>query len=460
MIIRIMTPYFHLKQDQDFPGVDPATGYLNTFSPIDTWTRDWNMTGEFNTDVRADHAKYIRQHGAAATVLLKNENKTLPLAAPKRIAIFGNDASRPLQGQLNQQDYEYGTLIAGGGSGTGRWTYIVTPLEAIEERVTKDGGVVEYWLNNTQIAESDVRSLWNPGQPDVCLVLLKGWAEEAADRQVLDLDWNGNGVVESVASQCNNTVVVTHSAGINVLPFADHPNVTAILAAHFPGQESGNSLVDVLYGDVNPSGHLPYTIAYNATDYNAPITTNVNTTGKEDWQSWFDEKLEVDYRYFDAHNISVRYEFGFGLSYTTFEASDVTGEPVVDAITAAPEDLPTVPGGNPALWEVIYTVNATVSNTGDVEGAAVPQLYVTFPDSTPAGTPPRQLRGFDKVVLAAGEEETVTFELKRRDLSYWDVVSQEWLIPSGEFEFHVGFSSRDIRQTFKAAVLAEAPGYY
>ncbi|MXI72557.1 hypothetical protein GR255_26525, partial [Mycobacterium tuberculosis] len=100
---------------------------------------------------------------------------------------------------------------------------------------------------------SNVTDLWIPKQPDVCLVFLKTWAEEAADREHLSVDWNGDDVVESVAKSCNNTIVVTHSSGINTLPWADHPNVTAILAAHFPGQESGNSLVDLLYGDVNPS---------------------------------------------------------------------------------------------------------------------------------------------------------------------------------------------------------------
>jgi beta-glucosidase len=87
----------------------------------------------------------------------------------------------------------------------------------------------------------------------------------------------------------------------------------------------------------------------------------------------------------------------------------------------------------------------SVTNTGDVEGATVPQLYVTFPDSVP-GTPPKQLRGFDKVSLAPGKSRTVKFELMRRDLSYWDVVSQQWLIPEGEFVISVGFSSRDLEE--------------
>ena len=312
--------------------------------------------------------------------------------------------------------------------------------------MAKDGGIVQQWLNNTLIANSNVTDLWIPTPPDVCIVFLKTWAEEAADRAHLSVDWDGEAVVESVAKDCANTVVVTHSSGINLLPFADHPNVTAILAAHFPGQESGYSLVDLLYGDVNPSGHLPYTIAFNGTDYNAPPTTAINTTGFYDWQSWFDEKLEIDYRYFDAHNISVRYEFGYGLSYTTFDIADLAGEPLDDAVTSAAPDLPIQPGGNPALWEPVYNVTLSLTNTGDVAGAAVPQLYVGFPtETTPAGTPPKQLRGFEKVYLEVGETQTVSFELLRRHLSYWDIISQQWLIPEGEFTLSAGFSSRDLK---------------
>jgi beta-glucosidase len=454
MIVRIMTPYYWLGQDKDFPTVDPSTADLNTFSPRNTWTREWNLTGERSRDVRGDHGEMIRRHGSAGTVLLKNENGALPLKAPKRIAVFGNGAGEPTQGQLNQKNYEYGALVAGGGSGTGQVSSLVTPLRAIQERASKDKAkIVQYFLNNTLITTGGVDALLIPELPEVCIVFLKTWAEEAADRDHLSFDWDGDAVVENVASVCNNTVVVTHSAGINTFPWADHPNVTGILAAHFPGEQSGYSLTDILYGDVNPSGHLPYTIAKNGSDYNAPPTTAINTTGFYDWQSWFDEKLEIDYRYFDAHNISVLYEFGFGLSYTTFNISELIATPLDDAITSHPEDRPIQPGGNPALWESVYNVTISLTNSGKVAGAGVPQLYVGFPESAPAGTPPRQLRGFEKVYLEAGESKTVGFELMRRDLSYWDIISQQWVIPEGEFTIHMGFSSRDLVAQEKITVV-------
>ncbi|KAJ4319111.1 hypothetical protein N0V94_004071 [Neodidymelliopsis sp. IMI 364377] len=452
MIVRIMTPYYWLGQDKDFPTIDPSTPALNTFSPVDTWTREFNLTGESSRDVRGNHSAIIRRHGAAGTVLLKNTG-SLPLNAPRNIAVFGNDAAEPLK-QLNQKNYEYGTLVAGGGSGTGQVSSLVTPLRAIQERAAANGtALVQYFLNNTELATTDLDDLWIGELPNVCIVLLKTWAEEAADREHLSVDWNGNDVVENVASKCNNTIVITHSSGVNTLPWADHENITAILAAHYPGEQSGYSLTDILYGDVNPSGHLPYTIALNGSDYNAPPTTAINTTGFFDWQSWFDEKLEIDYRYFDAHNISVRYEFGFGLSYTTFNISDLTASPLENNITAHPENRPIQPGGNPALWDSIYNVTISLTNSGNVAGAGVPQLYVGFPASTPAGTPPKQLRGFEKVYLEAGESQTVGFELMRRDLSYWDIISQQWVIPEGEFTIYLGFSSRDLVAQEKITVV-------
>lgn len=453
MIVRIMTPYYALGQDENFPSRDPASERVNGFTPPSIYTNDWTpyLQGEANRDVRDNHGEQIRRHAAESTILLKNTNNALPLQNPRHIAVFGNDAGDPVTGPLNQNDFEYGTLAVGGGSGAGQFTYLITPLDALKNKVAEDDGTIEYWLNNTYLAAPPTQTLLGGGgflkaiTPDACLVFLKSWASEGTDRNTLDLDWEGNAVVENVAALCNNTIVVTHSSGVNNLPWSEHPNVTAILLAHYPGQESGNSIVDVLYGNVNPSGHLPYTIALNGTDYNAPIVTGVNTTGADDWQSYFDEKLEVDYRYFDANNIPVRYEFGFGLSYTNFSLAALKVQSITsDEITALPAKQTIQPGGNPALWDVIYRAQVFATNTGNVRGSVVPQLYVTFPSSTPGNTPPYQLRGFDKVEIAPSERRTVEFDLMRRDLSYWDVEVHQWRIPEGEFTLHVGLSSRQL----------------
>jgi beta-glucosidase len=151
-----------------------------------------------------------------------------------------------------------------------------------------------------------------------------------------------------------------------------------------------------------------------------------------------------------------------GLSYTTFNMSNIEIEPASSSpITSFPSSLSSSgessvspPGGHPDLWQTFYTVCVSARNTGPVRGSAVPQLYITFPgaegsssgseDSALSGTPPRQLRGFEKIELAPGGQRSVSFNMMHCDISYWDVVAQQWAIPAGEFVFRVGFSSRDL----------------
>lgn len=278
--------------------------------------------------MRDGHAELIRELGAAGIVLLKNTNHTLPLKKPKNIGVFGNDAGDITTGlypggdpDLDNIGWEYGVLPVGGGSGTGRMTYIVPPLDAIKAKAAaqQNNALVQYVLNNTLVIDSDGFQSLFPRPPDVCLVFLKTWSTEGYDRSSLLVDWNGTALVQEVAANCPNTVVVTNSGGLNVLPFANHPNVTGILAAHFGGQEQGNSIVDVsvldgepreltdqlwkvLWGAVNPSGHLPYTIAHNESDYAFADITNssklLNTSNPLAWQSDFKERLLIDYRKF------------------------------------------------------------------------------------------------------------------------------------------------------------------
>lgn len=452
---RIMTPYFFLGQDQDYPLLDPAMGDINILGVkpyVDTF-----QYGEANVDVRANHAELIRELGSAGTVLLKNTNNALPLSKPKNIAVFGNDAAEPENGlyslSLNGNgDFEFGHLAVGGGSGTGRFTYLSTPLDALKARTKQDGTLLQWNMNNTLLSNAKPEIAFEAiyPHPDVCIVTLKTWASEGNDKVNLLPDWNGTQVVEKVAGWCNNTIVVTHTSGPIVMPWADHPNVTAILAAHFPGQESGNSLVDILYGDFNPSGKLPYTIAYNESDYAfARIVNSTELRLTEDpnaWQADFTEGLLIDYRHFDYYNQSVQYEFGYGLSYTNFSMSDVSVQRVgPNNITARPPTARVVPGGNPTLYDVLYEVTVKVKNTGAVTGDAVPQLYLAQPvDAAFGTTPAKVLRGFEKLTLGAGQTRTVTFPLMRRDLSFWDAVQQQWIIPSGRFGVQSGFSSRDI----------------
>lgn len=401
MVLRIMTPYYLLGQDQSFPSVDPSSVPLIYFNPDNYTLSDFNVSEPSHRNVMGDHATLIREMAASASVLLKNVNGTLPLKSPKFVGLFGNDLGDQTD-SLYQNNYrpEYGSLAVGGGSGTGRYTYFVSPLEALKEKARINGMNLQYIQNNT-LASTDLSSFMpSVGELDVCIVFLKTYSAEGSDRSSLESDFDGDAMVYNVAGNCSNSVVVTHSSGINLMPWATHENVTAILAAHYPGQESGNSLVDVLFGDVNPSGKLPYTIALGQSDYDfAPVVNVSEGDGNINPQSDFSERLYVDYRHFDAFNKSVLFEFGFGLSYTTFELADFAVVPTGGNLTARPPAQKVAPGGNPALWETVYKATATVTNTGDVAGSTVPQLYVSFPDSAPEGTPVRQLRGFDKVSL-------------------------------------------------------------
>lgn len=302
-------------------------------------------------------------------------------------------------------------------------TNITQPLSAIQHRATID----DTWVNwDLTSPNPDVNAA-----SDACLVFINAIATEGWDRDGLHDDFS-DGLVLNVASKCANTIVVVHAAGIRLVDqWIEHPNVTATIMAHLPGQDSGTALVKLLYGEAGFSGKLPYTLAKNESDYSVyePCGRVDNTTNP---QCDFTEGVYLDYRSFDAKNITPRYEFGFGLSYTSFEYSALQVSPAKGLCKSTSD--------NDSLWDVAVTVEATVTNSGDVAGEEVAQLYVAIPNS-----PPKQLRGFEKVPLNPGESATVRLELTRRDLSVWDVVSQQWAIQEGDYTVFVGASSRDVR---------------
>ncbi|KAG6865348.1 hypothetical protein C0991_003271 [Blastosporella zonata] len=208
------------------------------------------------------------------------------------------------------------------------------------------------------------------------------------DRNDLDLWWKGGSLVEAVAAVCNNTIVVVHSTGPVYMPWSSHPNITGIIYAGAPGEQTGPSIVDVLYGNYNPSGRLPFSISNSESDYGTTIVYNSLGFPEIDYT----EKLLLDYRYMDSRGIVPMFEFGFGLSYTTFAYSGML-------ISAAGTS---------------QVVTFTVTNTGAFAGAEKPQLYLAYPPS--AGEPSRVLRGFDEVELAVGASSLVTITLGQRDM--------------------------------------------
>jgi len=235
--------------------------------------------------------------------------------------------------------------------------------------------------------------------------------------------------------------VVINAAGPRLVDaWIELPNVKAVLNAGLLGEQSGHAIMDVIFGDVNPSGRLPYTIAKTTEDYNGKICPCCECK--------YDEGLFIDYRHFDKSNITPRYEFGFGLSYTTFsykslvvsQTGNSTQKGNSTATTTAYASGPVVEGGLSSLFNTVATVTVTISNTGPVVGKEVVQLYLGFPAS--ANAPAKQLRGFQKIELEAGQSKTITFALQRRDLSTWDTVKQNWKLESGKFNVYVSSSSR------------------
>jgi len=407
---------------------------------------------------KSPSSKDILLQGAVeGHVLLKNEKGALPLKSPQLISLFGYSAkaydsytpgasgwnggsSSSTSSRL--QIAPNGTLISGGGSGGNQPAYLSSPFEALSLRAHEDGTSLwwDFHSGNPQIDASS----------DACIVIGNAWASEGSDRPGLHDDFT-DALILNVASRCSNTIVVFHNAGVRLVDrFIEHTNVTALIFAHLPGQDSGRALTAILYGDASPSGKLPYSVPRNESDFGAvKNATTPDGVYALFPQSDFSEGVFTDYRAFDAQNVTPRYEFGFGLSYASFEYSDLV-------VTTAGEDAdfaefpskPIVEGGHEDLWDVLVKVSATVKNTGDVTAAEVAQLYVGIPtndaDESESASPVRQLRGFAKPVIKPGESAVVEFALTRRDLSAWDVVAQNWLLQKGDYGIFVGSSSRKL----------------
>jgi len=432
MNTRLLAAFYYLNQDENFPE--------NSVYP-------YNAQHEI-VDVREDHASLIREIGAAGTALVKNVNNTLPLRNPRFLNIYGYDAEVKASPWNNpsrfgggyEENFGWntlnGTLITAGGSGSSTPPYVISPFKALQDRIIEDRGTLRwdfFGLTPTVYANADA-----------CLVFINAYASESFDRTSLTDDFSDR-LVNNVATNCSNTIVVVHSAGIRTVDaWIDHPNITAVLFAGVPGQESGNAIVDVLYGNVNPSGRLPYTVARSESDYGVLLNSTVDPSNPAFLQSNFTEGLYIDYRDFDRRNMTPQFEFGYGLSYTTFAYGNLTVEPVSDA-DSSPFPAPSVPivqGGHPQLWQVLYRATVNITNTGDVAGHEVAQLYLGVPNA-----PKKQLRGFERVgLLQPGESREVEFALSRRDLSIWNTTAQAWELQRGSYAVRVGASSRDIRQ--------------
>jgi beta-glucosidase len=255
---------------------------------------------------------------------------------------------------------------------------------------------------------------------------------EAVDRASLNLPSAQNELISAVAAANPHTVVVIDAGAPVVMPWINQ--VASVVDAWYPGESNGTALAAVLFGDVDPSGHLPVTFPVDLSQ--VPASTPAEFPGVNG-QVLYSEGIDVGYRYYDAKNETPLFPFGYGLSYTNFSYSNLHVTP--GQVQNGSSNPGATSCGCNGQSGAQVTVSATVTNTGKVAGSDVAQLYLGDPAS--AGEPPRQLKGFQKVTLQPGQSTTVHFTLSGHDLSYWDDTANGWVLPDGQYQVYVGDSS-------------------
>ena len=372
-------------------------------------------TGNLSSTVtNSANIQFARSAAAAGTVLLKNSGGLLPLGSSVHsIAVIGSVAS-------------VAPISTGGGSASVNLPYNITPLAGMTGRA--GGGVTVSYAQGDGASVSQAVQLAT--NSDVAIVCVGQRTSEGSDRSSLSLPNGQDALVSAVAAANPHTVVVVYASSATLMPWASQ--VAAVLVAWYPGQENGNALAQVLFGDVNPSAKLPVTIP--ASSNQVPASTTAQFPGVSGHVS-YSERLLIGYRWYDANAATPLFPFGFGLSYTAFAYSNLT----VGAVS---------PSGQ-------VQIGFDLTNTGSRAGAEVPQLYLGYPPA--AGEPPKLLKGFQKISLSPGQTGHVTFNLDWEDLANWDATARGWIVTPGQFQVLVGASSRDLRLTGAFTVSAPIP---
>jgi beta-glucosidase len=442
--------------DHEMPGMDfPAMGAITHWKPaalqaaldagqinlsdIDTaLTRRYTQMfkfGIFDRPVKQTvidqmrNGAIARAVGEQSAVLLKNDNKLLPFASTVRNVV--------LIGKATYVD----TAVTGccGGSSDVIPLYTVKPLEGMQNTLKALGSTATATLvivneDNSNLGDAVAAA----AAADAVVIMAGTLAEEGRDRLGISLDAGDYVNTSETYINQNQTAMITAVAAANptstalvlkdnasaLLPFID--SIPAVLEVWFPGQEDGNIVANLLFGVANPSGKLPVTFPMNEGEWPANTVgqyPGVMIDGKP--VVTYSEGLNIGYRWYDTQNVKPRFPFGHGLSYTTFNLSNITVSPQMSD------------GTQP----IIVTVD--VQNTGSREGAEVPQVYLTMPAAL--NQPPKRLVAFQKVTLEPGQKTTVTFSIdpmaSSHPLSTWNVATQRWVTSTGLYTLLVGNSS-------------------
>ena len=347
-----------------------------------------------------EDGKAAREIAEQGMVLLKNERNLLPIDTSnlRSIALIGPDAVQAMTG--------------GSGSSHVIPLYSIAPVDGIEAHMPLQKHV-------DLLDGSDVEAAVRAAKRDDIAIVMVGDNETEGRDHPIELPAAQNALISAVAAANPKTIVVLKSGSALLMPWIDA--VAAVLEAWYPGEEDGNAVADVLFGEVNPSGKLPMTF---------PASIDQTFARNPEWypgngqEVHYDEKLDVGYRWYQSQHLTPLFPFGFGLSYTTFSISDLKVTPSAKLSGAKAQ--------------------FTVTNTGHRAGAEVAQVYLGFPAIPEGDEPPLRLAAFRKVMLAPGESKRITLPLSARAFSYWSIADHAWRIQPGDYTIKAGDSSANL----------------
>lgn len=343
-----------------------------------------------------ENMKMAEKVAENSIVLLKNDDNILPLKKGAKVGVFGSFAENP--------------RYQGAGSSGLKPYKVSTPLEALQAAGVDYEYEEGYKRNRTAPNEEKIAAAVKvAAKMDVCVVFagLPNSAEsEGYDRNKLDMPESHNELIRAVAKANPNTVVVLQMGSPVLMPWLQ--DVKGVLCAYLAGSSNGTAITHILLGDVNPSGHLAETFPLSLAD-----NPSYGEFG-DPFVSFYKESIFTGYRYYDTANKPVLFPFGYGLSYTTFEYSDLKVRKTAD-------------GAEPNV-----TVSVDVTNTGSVTGKEVVQIYVGQKDPV-IFKPKKELKAFRKIELAPGETRTVTMELDSKAFDYWNVNVHQFVVAEGEY---------------------------
>jgi beta-glucosidase len=366
-----------------------------------------NAASDVSWDKQRDH-ELAAKLASECIVLLKNNRNVLPLDTKKKIAFIGLFAKEP--------------RYQGGGSSHINSLSVDAAVDCVKDYADvtyAQGYITDEDKTDEKLLDEAVNAASKADTAVIFAGLPEAFESEGYDRRHMRMPECQLELIDKVAKVCKNTVVVLHNGSPVEMPFVD--NVSAVVEAYLCGEGSGRAVCDVLFGKVNPSGKLAETFPKKLSDN----PSFLNFPGEGD-NVYYREGIFVGYRYYDYKELEPLFPFGHGLSYTTFEYSNIH---ISHSEIDDNNDL---------------TVEVTVTNTGKREGKEVVQLYVSDRESSVI-RPRKELKGFEKVSLKAGESKKVVFRLDSRAFAYYEPSIGDWFTEYGAYDILVGSSSRDIR---------------